>query len=107
MNKIITLKMKEDKDLVILRDDVEKISIPKDNRTIKANEIFDLFDYNVGDSYEIKIENENNQDEQVVSFFHELLNEISEQIISYKEEEDEFAAQVSDDNIKELETHKD
>ena len=106
MNKIITLKMKEDKDLVILRDGVEKISIPKDNRTIKANEIFDLFDYNVDDSYEIKIENEKNQDEQVVGFFHELLNEISEQIISYKEEEDEFAGMVSDNDTKDLETYK-
>ena len=105
MNKIITLKMKEDKDLVILRDGTEMISISKDNRTIKANEIYDLFDYNVGDSYEIKIENDNNQDEQVVNFFHELLNEISEQIISYKEEEDEFASLVSDD-IKELENYK-
>ena len=105
MNKIITLKMKEDKDLVILRDGTEMISISKDNRTIKANEIYDLFDYNVGDSYEIKIENDNNQDEQVVNFFHELLNEISEQIISYKEEEDEFASLVSDD-IKDLENYK-
>lgn len=97
--------MKEDKDLVILRDGTEMISISKDNRTIKANEIYDLFDYNVGDSYEIKIENDNNQDEQVVNFFHELLNEISEQIISYKEEEDEFASLVSDD-IKDLENYK-
>lgn len=106
MNKIITLKMKEDKDLVILRDDVEKITIPKDNRTIKANEIFDLFDYNVGDSYEIEIDNEKNLDEQVVNFFHELLSEISEQIITYKEEEDEFASLVSNDDIKDLEAYK-
>lgn len=106
MNKIITLKMKEDKDLVILRDGREMISISKDNRTIKANEVFDLFDYNVGDSYEIKLENEKSLDEQVINFFYDLLHEISVQIVTYKDEEDEYADLVSDNDIENNEAYK-
>ncbi|MBQ6253019.1 hypothetical protein [Ruminococcus sp.] len=91
MNKKITLKMKENKDISILRDDTELISISKDNRTIKADEIFKLFDYNSGDTYEIQKENEKSLDEPVLNFFYDLIKEISDQIISYKDEEDEYA----------------
>lgn len=92
--------MKENKDISILRDDIELISISKDNRTIKADEIFKLFDYNSGDTYEIQTENEKSLDEPVLNFFYELIKEISDQIISYKDEEDEYANTELVDDIK-------
>lgn len=80
MVKKIVLEMNENKDIVIYKDNVEKINIKKDERKINANKIFELFDHNIGDKYEIEINNPNNYDIEVVSFFYDMLVEIQEKI---------------------------
>ena len=90
MNKKITIMMQHDKELVVLRDQKEKFRIPKDKRTIGAEELYNLFDYKPGDTFEIVKENPGNVDATVVDFFYELIKEIADQISSYTEAQDDL-----------------
>lgn len=87
MEKVIKCKMNNDKSISILLNEVEKIKIEADNRSIKASDIYDLLEYSVGDTYTIASENSKQLDEPVLIFFTELLNKITEQInkIEYNE----------------------
>lgn len=88
MNKSIVIKMMPDKEIVIFRDGQEFLKIAKDKRSIGAEDLFNLFDYNVGDTYEIVKENENNVDAPVIDFFYELISDIKKRISDFKEEEE-------------------
>lgn len=76
MDKKIKLEMNENRDIVISVNEEEKNKIPKENRKIKAEQIFQLLDYSYGDSYSIVIINEKQVDIPVIQFFYELLEEI-------------------------------
>lgn len=80
MEKVIKCKMNDDKSISILLDEVEKFKIGADNRSVKASDIYNLFEYAVGDTYTIISENSKRLDEPVLNFFTEVLNKIAEQI---------------------------
>ena len=80
MEKVIKCKMNGDKSISVLLNEVEKIKIGADNRSIKASDIYNLLEYAVGDTYTIVSENSSRLDEPVLNFFTEVLNKIAEQI---------------------------
>lgn len=80
MDKKIKLIMDENKDIIIKINDIEKIKIKFNSRNIKADDIFNLLNYNKGDIYTYEILNENNYDAPVIEFFKNLLSEITSKL---------------------------
>lgn len=91
MAKNIVLEMKDNKDIVISVNNQEKLSIKKNSRKIKAEDIFDLLDYSIGDSFNINIVNTNNLDAPVVDFFGELLKDITDKLMAEENEDVDMA----------------
>ena len=91
MDKNIVLEMKDNKDIVISVNNQEKLSIKKNSRKIKAEDIFDLLDYSIGDSFNINIVNPNNLDAPVVDFFRELLKDITDKLMAEENEDVDMA----------------
>lgn len=87
MDKNIVLEMKDNKDIVISVNNKEKLSIKKNSRKIKAEDIFDLLNYSIGDSFNINIVNTNNLDAPVVDFFGELLKDITNKLMEGENED--------------------
>lgn len=87
MDKNIVLEMKDNKDIVISVNNQEKLSIKNNSRKIKAEDIFDLLDYSIGDSFNINIVNINNLDAPVVDFFGELLKDITDKLMEGENED--------------------
>ena len=79
--------MKDNKDIVISVNNKEKLSIKKNSRKIKAEDIFDLLNYSIGDSFNINIVNTNNLDAPVVDFFGELLKDITNKLMEGENED--------------------
>ncbi len=61
---------------IIINANGESLRIEKDCRSIKADEIYKLLDYNRGDTYILNSYNENNLDMPVFKFFKELFEEL-------------------------------
>ena len=80
MEKIIEIKMLENKDIEIIKDEKSYICISIDNRKINAEKLFELFKDTLVQEVEIKVTNEYNKDEKVIGFFKELLEEINNSI---------------------------
>lgn len=76
MDKKIRLEMKDNRDIVISVDNIEKITIIKGSRKIQAEDIFRLLDYSNGDNFFIETVNERNLDAPVLDFFKKLLDDI-------------------------------
>ena len=80
MEKIIEIKMLENKDIEIIKDEKLYICIKMSKREINAKELFELFKDTLGQQVQIKVTNEYNKDEKVTEFFKELLEEINNNI---------------------------
>ena len=76
MDKKIVLKMLPSKDIIVSIEDGNMITISKDNRSIKADDIYRLIDFSRGDKYTVESLNETNVDATVLKFFEELLSDI-------------------------------
>lgn len=76
MDKIIVLEMQPSKDIIVSIGDGKPLVIPKDNRNIKADEVYRLINFSRGDRYEVKSLNEENLDAPVLKFFEELITDI-------------------------------
>lgn len=76
MEKTIKLTMDTNKTLTILLNNEEKHSIYSSDRSINAEKIYEILDYNNGDNYEVIFENKENTDIQVLEFFIEMFKEI-------------------------------
>lgn len=87
MDKNIVLEMRDNKDIVISVNNQEKLSIKKNSRKIKAEDIFELLDYSIGDSFNINIVNTNNLDAPVVDFFGGLLKDITNKLMEEENED--------------------
>ena len=76
MDKKIVLKMLPSKDINVSIEGGNTITISKDNRSVKADDIYRLIDFSRGDKYTIESQNETNVDATVLKFFEELLSDI-------------------------------
>ena len=76
MDKKIVLKMLPSKDITVSIEDGNTITISKDNRSVKADDIYRLINFSRGDKYTIESQNETNVDATVLKFFEELLSDI-------------------------------
>ncbi|MGF7017738.1 hypothetical protein M2145_001495 [Lachnospiraceae bacterium PF1-21] len=88
MEKVIKLIMNEDKSICILVNEEKKHVIDVHNRSIAANEIFELFDFDIGNQYSVVCENTSSVDKQVLEFFAELFINISTKVNAIKDEND-------------------
>ena len=80
MDKEIVLEMQSCKDIVVSTGDGKTLIIPKDNRSIKADDIYRLINFSRGDKYTVKSLNEENIDAPVLKFFEELIVDIVEKL---------------------------
>ncbi len=76
MDKKIVLKMQPSKDIIISIEGHNSITIPKDNRSLKADDVYQLIDFTRGDKYTVESRNEENVDVPVLKFFEELIFDI-------------------------------
>ena len=80
MEKKIILTMHKSKNIDIVLDNDHRISIEKDNRSVKADDIYNLLSYKIGDTFIVKSVNEQNLDEPVLKFFTELIRDITDHL---------------------------
>lgn len=92
MNKTIVIEMLENKDIKISRNGQNPIMISSSDRSIGADDMFGLFDYSAGDTFEIIKKNESKKDTAVLDYFYDLIKDISEKITTYEDDNDEIPA---------------
>ena len=80
MEKKIILKMQTNKDITISCNGENDIIIPYYDRTIKADEIYELLNFSRGDTYVVVAENEQELDVPVLQFFEQLFLDIVKKI---------------------------
>lgn len=77
MEKKIILKIQPSKDIEVFVNGDKKLTIGKASRRVKADDIYHLLDYSIGDTFTVESVNEGNIDKPVLGFFADLLNDIS------------------------------
>lgn len=91
MDKKIFLKMQPSKDIIVSIGGEKPLIIPKDNRSIKAEDVYQLINFSRGDKYEVESLNEENIDAPVLKFFEELFKDIVNKLNRIADsDEDEF-----------------
>lgn len=80
MEKVIKLIMENDKSIRIFVNDEEKHQIEENNRSIKANAIFEIMDFKLGDHYTVESINKSGVDSQVLEFFEKLISDIATKV---------------------------
>lgn len=76
MEKRITLIMQRSKDIVV-KSNSYSLTIKREQRSIRADDIYKLLTYSRGDTYTIESDNEDNLDVAVLSYFTELFQDIA------------------------------
>ena len=89
MDKRIILKMLPSKDINISVDEGNTITISKDNRSVKADDIYRLINFSRGDKYTVESQNEENVDAPVLKFFEELLSDIVKKLNPIEDSDDD------------------
>ncbi len=81
MEKIIEIRMNEDKSIEIKTDNVSMTTINSSERKIDADIIYKSLDYSSGDRYKIKKENPSNEDpdvfESLVKLYQDIIDEVN------------------------------
>ena len=91
MDKKIILKMQPSKNIVLSIEGGNAITISKDNRSIKADDVYRLISFSRGDKYVVESLNEDNIDAPVLKFFEELITDIVKKLNRIPvTDEDEF-----------------
>lgn len=91
MDKKIILKMLPSKNIVLSIEGGNTITIPKNNRSIKADDVYRLINFSRGDKYEVESLNEENVDVPVLKFFEELITDIVKKLNRIADsDEDEY-----------------
>lgn len=80
MEKVIKLIMQSDKSIDIQINGQSKHTISAEKRELNAEILFNILEFNIGDTYTLEKENPDNIDEKVLEFFYDLINEISTKI---------------------------
>lgn len=82
MEKIIELDMKENRNIDILVSSKLKKTILEGDRRLSAQDIYDIIDYKIGDHLAVETKNEKGLDQDVLSFFSKMLDDICKSINS-------------------------
>ena len=81
MEKIIEIRMNEDKSIEIKTDNVSMTTINSSERKIDADIIYKSLDYSSGDRYKIKNENSSDKDsdvfESLVKLYQDIIDEVN------------------------------
>lgn len=80
MEKKIVVRMEPSREISVMLNEHKVITIGKTNRSIKANDIYELLDYKRGDIYTVEGVNEDNLDVPVLQFFIDLFKDITERL---------------------------
>lgn len=80
MEKKIVLTMLPSKDIDVVLNNSSRMIISKDDRTVKADAIYDFLGYERGDIFEVESVNAQNLDAPVLQFFTELINDITDRL---------------------------
>lgn len=92
--RIVKIKFKEDNGVDIYLDNVNKLEIPADkNKDLKAEDIFNVFDYKVGEEYKVENEGINDNNKKWATPFFDLIKQIGDKI---------NAIEVKDNNTKDI-----
>lgn len=86
MIRKIVLTIDNNKDIYVRRDDEDCLVISSNKRQINAKDIYDLFAYSKGTTYEIDLINPEQQDKLVLEEFFSLLTDIKEQLEALNDE---------------------
>lgn len=86
MIRKIVLTIDNDKNIYVRRDGEYCLVISSNKRQINAKDIYDLFAYSKGTTYEIDLINPEQQDKLVLEEFFSLLTEIKEQLEALNDE---------------------
>ena len=89
MDKKIILKMLPSKNICVCIEGENTITIVREDRSIKADDIYRLIDYSRGDKYTIESHNEGNVDAPVLKFFEELLSDIVKKLNRIADSDDD------------------
>ena len=89
MEKKITLTMQSNKDIDVVLNDHDGMTIDKGNRTVRADVIYNLLGYERGDTYTVECVNEHNADAPVLQFFTELIKDITDRLNRLSEDQDD------------------
>ena len=90
MDKKITLKMLPSKNIIISVENGNSITISKEHRNVKADDIFELIDFSRGDKITVESENEKGVDIPVLKFFEELICDIAKKLNRIENTDDEY-----------------
>ncbi len=91
MDKKIILTMQSSKDIIVSINDEDSITIPRDNRSVRADEVYRLINFSRGDNYAVESLNEADVDAPVLKFFEELISDIVKKLNKIADlDEDEF-----------------
>lgn len=80
MEKCIKLKMAQDKSIHIFVEDKKKYVMKSENRTINAEDIYNILHYSRGDKFTVNAENIENIDQPVLNFFKDLIEDIVKEL---------------------------
>ena len=80
MVKKIVLTMLPSRDIDVVLNNSNRIKIAKDNRSVKADAIYNLLEYERGDTFEVKSVNAQNLDAPVLQFFTELIQDVTDRL---------------------------
>jgi hypothetical protein len=72
--------MQPSKDIEVVLNDYDRFTIGKDQRSVKADDIYNLLAYSRGDTYTVESVNEKNVDVPVLQFFTELFGDITNRL---------------------------
>lgn len=91
MDKKIILTMQSSKDIIVSINDEDSITIPRDNRSVRADEVYRLINFSRGDNYAVESLNEADVDAPVLKFFEELISDIVKKLNKIADlDEDEY-----------------
>lgn len=98
MEKKIILTMQSDKDIDIVLNEHDGMTIGKGNRAVKADAIYNLLGYERGDTYSVESVNEYNVDAPVLQFFTELIEDITDRLNHLSEDQDDVREECNGTN---------
>lgn len=87
MEKAVKLVMCSDKSIKIFVNEEEKHRIDAADRSISAEDIYQIYGFSAGDHYTVASENEADIDAQVLEFFTDLISDVAKKVNAIEAED--------------------